>query len=149
MLQMTDLYTAASRGSLREVQAALLVHPEQLNSRRRGGRMLPPLHLAADMNREPEIINALVDAGAELEHEGSAGHTAVYYAAHHTSPRALRALLRHGARVTGAALQHAATAGSDAALGLLLAADPAAVNIAGLDGRTLLWSAAGSQSQPA
>ncbi|MEM8946603.1 MAG: ankyrin repeat domain-containing protein [Planctomycetota bacterium] len=51
-----------------------------------------PIHLAAWQNRG-EIIDVLVDAGADIDARGDSGQTALHYAAREGSPAAARTLI--------------------------------------------------------
>ena len=61
---------------------------------------LTPLHLAAGNTQEPEIINILMNAGANLEAKSSEGFTPLHIAAaHNTNPTITKAFLDAGANL--------------------------------------------------
>lgn len=52
-----------------------------------------------DMRLQPAVIERLVDGGSNIEHREKAGSTPLHRAVRARSPRAVRCLLEHGARV--------------------------------------------------
>jgi hypothetical protein len=60
------------------------------------GNMITPLHLAADAD-DPELIRALIAAGADIDARSLAGHTALWWACNAGSAVAARELLAAGA----------------------------------------------------
>lgn len=61
---------------------------------------LTALHLAAGNTQEPEIINILINAGANIETKSSEGFTPLHIAAaHNTNPSITKAFLDAGANI--------------------------------------------------
>lgn len=61
---------------------------------------LTALHLAAGNTQEPEIINILINAGANIETKSSEGFTPLHIAAaHNTNPTITKAFLDAGANI--------------------------------------------------
>ncbi|MYI67020.1 MAG: hypothetical protein F4107_13950, partial [Gemmatimonadetes bacterium] len=58
-----------------------------------------PLHAAAEYSRDPAVITALVQAGADVNARGAWDNTPLHDAAEHGTPRVVRALLAAGAEV--------------------------------------------------
>ena len=152
----TPLHVAAQSGTAAVVRA-LLEAGAQADAWATGfatdwGWSWTPLHLAARSNPDPEVIRALVEAGADL-HAGSGesylrGNTPLHYAGENPNPDVAAALLDAGADVnalSGAGrtpLHEAAAKASSPAVIELLVAAGADVNARDRSGYTPLHSAA-------
>jgi ankyrin repeat protein len=94
-----EIFRAVKAGDLPRVKQLLESEPELVHARDKDRST--PLHLAA-WKDQPDIVEALVEAGADLQAHNENYHwgtTAVHAAAHGNNPRALAALIRLGADV--------------------------------------------------
>lgn len=92
-------YKAVKAGDLAVVQALLAVNPQLAHARDEDKST--PLHYAA-WKGHPEIIDLLIDAGADIGAHNENGHwgtTALHAAAHGNRKTAAEALIRRGANV--------------------------------------------------
>lgn len=153
----TPLHHAARNGTAGVVRT-LLAAGADVNAWATGystdyGWNWTPLHLAAQSNPDPEVVAALLDAGADLMALGGAGfrapaHSPLHYAGANPNPAVAATLLDAGANVnalspSGRTPLHeaAAYASNPAVIGLLVAAG-ADVNARDLNGYTPMHSAA-------
>ena len=96
-MSQADLEKAIRKGDVRRVTSLLAGQPSLANAPLKGG--LLPLLLAARHDR-PEVVAALLDAGADLEAVDDDGETALCIAARQGgSPEVVRLLLARGANV--------------------------------------------------
>ncbi len=96
-MSRANLEKAIREGDARQVASLLAAQPGLANGPLEGG--LWPLHLAA-RHDHPEVVAALLDAGADLEAVDDDGETALCIAASHGgSPEVVRLLLANGASV--------------------------------------------------
>lgn len=117
-----------------------------------------PLHLAARSNPDPDVITALVEAGADLHAPGGEsyrrGNTPLHYAGENPNPAVAAALLDAGAEVNAHSragrtpLHEAAANASNPAVVDLLVAAGADVNARDAAGYTPLHSAAWYNPRP-
>jgi ankyrin repeat protein len=94
-----ELFRAVKAGDVSHVQQLLAEDPELVNVR--DGDQSTPLHWAA-WKDQPEIIEVLLDAGAEIQCHNENYHwgtTPLHAAAHGNNKRAVAALIRRGADV--------------------------------------------------
>ena len=87
VLAESALHKAARAGNLAEVQK-LLDSGADVNSSRQGKT---PLHHAALINPNPEVVRVLLDAGARVDLEGHNGMTALHFAVVNPTPMSTRA----------------------------------------------------------
>jgi ankyrin repeat protein len=73
-----DIHLAAARGDLEEVKRMLKLNPADLNSRNADG--YPPLYSAISVRRG-DVIQFLLDCGANLDIRSNDGKTALHWAA--------------------------------------------------------------------
>lgn len=117
------------------------------------------LHLASQSNPDPEVVAALLEAGADLGALGGAGHRApayspLHYAGANPNPAVAAALLDAGADVNAlspsgrAPLHEAAANASNPAVVELLVASGADVNARDANGYTPMHSAAWYNRHP-
>ena len=118
-----------------------------------------PLHLASQSNPDPEVVAALLEAGADLQAPGGAGFRApanspLHYAGANPNPAVATALLDAGADVNALSpsgrtpLHEAAAYASNPAVIELLVAAGADVNARDLNGYTPMHSAAWYNHRP-
>ena len=118
-----------------------------------------PLHLASQSNPDPEVVVALLEAGADLQAPGGAGFRApanspLHYAGANPNPAVAAALLDAGADVNALSptgrtpLHEAAAYASDPEVIELLVAAGADVNARDLNGYTPMHSAAWYNHRP-
>lgn len=117
-----------------------------------------PLHLAARSNPDPDVVSALIEAGADLHARSGesyfSGNTPLHYAGENANPAVAAALLEAGADVNALSrtgrtpLHEAAARASDPAVIELLVAAGANVNAHDANGYTPLHSAAWFNHRP-
>ncbi len=118
-----------------------------------------PLHLASQSNPDPEVVAALLEAGADLQAPGGAGFRApanspLHYAGANPNPAVAAALLDAGADVNARSptgrtpLHEAAAYASDPEVIELLVAAGADVKARDLNGYTPMHSAAWYNHRP-
>lgn len=159
----TPLHHAARRGTAGVVRV-LLEAGADANAWATGygtdyGWNWTPLHLAAESNPDPEVVAALLEAGADLGALGGAGHRApayspLHYAGANPNPAVATALLEAGADVNTLSpsgrtpLHEAAANASNPAVIELLVASGADVNARDDNGYTPMHSAAWYNRHP-
>jgi ankyrin repeat protein len=95
-VQAQDIHAAAEAGDLAQVSEILATHIDLLSAQNEQG--LTPLHLAARRGHS-EVVELLLDRGAELEQTDDRGFTALLYAASSRSLDLVRLLVDRGADV--------------------------------------------------
>ena len=81
---------------IEEISAAL---EKGADVQTRNKNKMTTLMIAAMYNDQPEVIDALVEQGAELNAQNHKGNTALIFAAMMNNPKVVRALLNHGANI--------------------------------------------------
>ncbi|MXX33325.1 MAG: hypothetical protein F4107_13940 [Gemmatimonadetes bacterium] len=151
-LKYTPLHNAAPRGTPAVIRA-LLDGGAQVNARATGfnidwGWSWTPLHLAATSNPDPEVVAALLAAGADLNAISGEGMFPLHHAAANPNPAVAAVLLDAGADVNALSrtgqtpLHEAAGRVSNPAVVELLHAAGADVNPRDSNGHTPLHTAA-------
>ncbi len=143
-----DIISAAKSGDLVAVKRILKeggeLHSATVNARDKAG--MTPLMWAAQ-NGEDEIVELLLESGADPDARGPSGLTALMRAAYNDHPEIAADLIKHGAELeersvsAATALAFAAGRGSVASLEVLAKAE-ADLNTGEKDARTPLWLAA-------
>ncbi len=158
----TPLHLAAERGTAAVVRA-LLQAGAKADAWATGfatdwGWSWTPLHLAARSNPDPDVVTALVEAGADLHAPGGESHrrgnTPLHYAGENPNPAVAAALLEVGADVNAISqggrtpLHEAAANASNPTVIELLVEAGADVNARDAAGYTPLHSAAWHNPRP-
>ena len=97
--QTADFFTLVGSGTPQDVQAAISKGAD-VSARNKVGQT--PLIVAADINRNPEVITTLLKAGADIEARDTVhGGTALLWAASfNQNPDVITALLKAGADIS-------------------------------------------------
>ena len=158
----TPLHLAAERGTAAAVRALLQAGAEAdawaTGFATDWGWSWTPLHLAARSNPDPDVVTALVEAGADLHASGGEsyrrGNTPLHYAGENPNPAVAAALLDAGADAHVQAqggrtpLHEAAANATNPAVIELLVEAGADVNARDASGYTPLHSAARYNPRP-
>jgi len=92
----TALHLIAGRSGNKKILRKLVQDIELLHERTEEGEGLTPLHVAAQAGKAKKVT-LLLEAGADIEAEGSEGVTPLYLAVENNHPKAVKALLKAGA----------------------------------------------------
>ena len=119
-----NIFSAVSMGDVEAVRELIARQPADLERRMNGERMrLMPLHLAV-LKRQPAVVRALLELGANLESLDEAGFTSLDHAAMLGASDLVAVLIDAGASLR---LPAAAALGRDAEVARLLSRDPDAL----------------------
>ena len=130
-----NIFSAVSMGDVETVRALITRQPADLERRMNGSRMRPmPLHLAV-IQRQPAVVTALLELGANIECLDEAGFTPLDHAALLGAPETVSMLMDAGATLR---LPAAAALGRDADVARLLSRDPDALKADGRWGRLII-----------
>ena len=130
-----NIFSAVSVGDVETTRGLIARQPGDLERRMNGSRMRSmPLHLAV-IQRQPAVLRALLELGANLECLDEGGFTPLDHAALLGASDMVSILIDAGAKLR---LPAAAALGRDADVALLLRRDPDALKPEGRWGRVIL-----------
>ena len=120
-----NIFSAVAMGDVESVRDLIARQPADLERRMNGSRMrCMPLHLAV-IHRQPAVVRALLELGANLESLDEAGFTPLDHAALNGAADIVSFLIDSGAKLR---LPAAAALGRDADVARLLRRDPGALS---------------------
>jgi ankyrin repeat protein len=142
----SPLHTAAERGDLDAVQAAVEAQKIKVDSRTSDGTNCTALWLASQSGRAP-VVKYLLEKGAGVDHSNSTGVSPLHAASSSGKLDVVTVLLAAGAAIEKAAKNgttplYAAVAGGHADVVELLIDNMAQLTVKSKDGKSLLCAAA-------